>query len=318
MLITGRVLSEFFGKIVSVEFQLSSRSEYSREIDLAMKVKLFILFTALKFVFGEATDDVLVLIENAGYKGEVHEVKTEDGYFLQVHRVLPMSENHKKNPVFLMHGLFAASADFVVTGPKLALAYLLADNGYDVWMGNARGNKHSTLHKKFPPNSKEYWNFSWHEIGFYDLPAMIDLALKETKASKAFYVGHSQGTTSLLVMLSTRPEYNDKIIQAHLVSPAAFIANSPHPIGRTLGEQVMNGMLNNYTYFEFGKLWNLAEEFSKTFCVEGQRTTLALCEGIIFGIVGANKNGVEIDEVNSNLELLLECRDNLQYQFTRL
>lgn len=63
---------------------------------------------------------------------------------------------------------------------------------------------------------------------------MIDYVLNQTNASKAFYVGHSQGTTSLLVMLSTRPEYNDKIIQAHLMAPAVFMKNFPHFIGRLL------------------------------------------------------------------------------------
>lgn len=179
---------------------------------------LLTLKGASKNKVSDGSDDVLKLIKTAGYKGESHQVETEDGYILNVHRVLPNKQSQHKSPVFLMHGLLAASADYVLTGRDLALAYYLSDAGYDVWMGNSRGNKHSTNHKKYSFDSKEYWAFSWHEIGFYDLPAMLDYTLNSTKSSKLFYVGHSQGTTSLLVLLSSRPEYNDKIIQGHLMA----------------------------------------------------------------------------------------------------
>jgi predicted alpha/beta hydrolase len=133
-----------------------------------------------------------------------------------------------------MHGLLATSSDFVITGPSIALAYYLSDAGYDVWMGNARGNKYSMQSKKFATTSKEFWKFSWHEIGFYDLPAMIDYVLNFTKKKKTFYVGHSQGTTSLLVLLSSRPEYNEKIIQAHLMAVSAYRKVLPSSLDRIL------------------------------------------------------------------------------------
>ncbi|KAI8427544.1 hypothetical protein MSG28_002059 [Choristoneura fumiferana] len=63
--------------------------------------------------------------------------------------------------------------------------------------------------------------FSWHEIGYYDLPAMIDYVIKNTKVSKLQYVGFSQGTTAFWVMASTRPEYNDKISAMQALAPIA-------------------------------------------------------------------------------------------------
>lgn len=83
-----------------------------------------------------------------------------------------------------------------MTGKNKALAYLLADNDYDIWMGNIRGNKFSTKHKRLSTESAKFWSFSFHEFGFYDLPAMIDYMLKTTFKSKCFFVGHSQGTTA--------------------------------------------------------------------------------------------------------------------------
>lgn len=96
-----------------------------------------------------------------------------------------------------------------------------------VWFGNARGSRYSMKHKNFSSDSREFWTFSWHEIGYYDLPAMIDYVLRESKSPELFYAGHSQGTTSLLVLLSTRPEYNKKITEAHLMAPSAFRKKLP-------------------------------------------------------------------------------------------
>lgn len=47
---------------------------------------------------------------------------------------------------------------------------MLADNGFDVWLGNARGNTYSTNHatiKAFGSREdrEKFWTFSWHEIG---------------------------------------------------------------------------------------------------------------------------------------------------------
>lgn len=172
------------------------------------------------------------MIVRAGYDYEMHMVETEDQYILKLHRLtskksLPL--NSKPVPVLLMHGLFGTSSDFVIMGKKISLAYLLSDKGYDVWMGNNRGNDYSDKHKRLNINSSEYWDFSFHEVGYYDLSAKIDYILKVTNYSSLFYIGHSLGTTDLLVLLSMKPEYNRKIKQAHFMSPVAFMAH-PHPL----------------------------------------------------------------------------------------
>lgn len=71
---------------------------------------------------------------------------------------------------------------------------MLYDMGYDVWLGNARGNTYSTDHVKYKRNGwreerQKYWNFSWHEIGKYDLPATIDHIVNVTEFSKMHYIG---------------------------------------------------------------------------------------------------------------------------------
>lgn len=108
-------------------------------------------------------------------------------------------------------------------------------------MGNSRGNVYSTKHIKYSPHNlfskskrKLFWNFSFHEIGVYDLPASIDYVLQKTGETKLQYIGHSQGTTSFFVMCSERPEYNSKIEMMHALAPVAFLGHVYSPLIRII------------------------------------------------------------------------------------
>lgn len=72
------------------------------------------------------------------------------------------------------------------------LGYMLSDLGYDVWMCNARGNRYSKNHTSLNSDYMEFWDFTFHEMGKYDLPANIDYILAKTGYDQLHYVGHSQ------------------------------------------------------------------------------------------------------------------------------
>ncbi|CAH2234864.1 jg15352 [Pararge aegeria aegeria] len=119
------------------------------------------------------------IITRNGYTCETHTVISQ-GYMLNVHRI-PRSKDGVETPkktVILQHGLFASSADWILNGPDKGLAYVLANAGYDVWMPNIRGNKYSKEHAVLKSDSKSFWNFSWHDVALYDLPAVIDHVVK--------------------------------------------------------------------------------------------------------------------------------------------
>lgn len=127
-----------------------------------------------------------------------------------------------------MHGFGQSGTDFVNVGPEKALGFLLAKQGYDVWLGHVRGTTWSRNHKFLHPNrDKEYWNFSVDEIALYDIPAFIDHILKTTNQSSLFYVGYSQGTTGFFMMSSEKPEYNKKVKLMTALAPAMDVTNSP-------------------------------------------------------------------------------------------
>lgn len=142
-----------------------------------------------------------------------------------------------KIPVFLMHGILDTSATWVLMGPEQALGYLLADRGYDVWMGNARGNRYSRNHVSNDPDGwrgdrRKFWDFSWHNIGVKDVPNMIEYVTSKTGQRKMHYIGHSQGTTAFFVMAAERPEYNDRIITMQAFAPITFMSNLKNPFLR--------------------------------------------------------------------------------------
>lgn len=108
-----------------------------------------------------------------------------------------------KPVVLLQHGILDSAATWIYNSPDKAPAFLLAEAGYDVWLGNSRGNYYSRHHVSLDPDKdKAFWDFSWYEMGKYDLPAVITKILEVTGASKLSYIGHSQGTTQMFSALA--------------------------------------------------------------------------------------------------------------------
>lgn len=63
------------------------------------------------------------LIQKYGYPAEVHQVITEDGYILTMHRI-PHGKNSSGGPrpvAFVQHGLFSSSADWLLNRVDKAL-----------------------------------------------------------------------------------------------------------------------------------------------------------------------------------------------------
>uniref|UniRef100_A0A8D8Z601 Lipase n=1 Tax=Cacopsylla melanoneura TaxID=428564 RepID=A0A8D8Z601_9HEMI len=190
-------------------------------------------------VFPSAYQTTEDLVRKEGYPVEDHNVTTEDGYILTMHRIPGPPENplpYGKPVVFVQHGILCSSTDWVIAGPNKSLGYILADQGFDVWLGNARGNTYSRKHMYYNPenHTKTFWDFSWHEMGVYDLPVVIDYILAMTGQPKLSYIGHSMGTTMFYVLLSEKPEYNDKITVMIGMAPIAFINHVKSPVIRFL------------------------------------------------------------------------------------
>lgn len=125
--------------------------------------------------------------------------------------------------------MLSSSADYILMGPQTSLVYMLADAGFDVWMGNSRGNRYSNRHRSRNNQTQVFWDFSWHEVGSIDVPNVIDYILARTGQQRLQYVGHSQGTTVFWVMMSQHPYYNQRVKSAHLLAPAAYMHRTRSP-----------------------------------------------------------------------------------------
>lgn len=113
------------------------------------------------------------MIEYWGYPAEEHKVQTFDGYILKIHRI-PHGKNEKyshsnKPVVLLQHGLLCSSSNWVSNLPSESLGYLLADAGFDVWLGNVRGNTYGLEHVNLKPDQTKFWDFRYGALGHFKL-----------------------------------------------------------------------------------------------------------------------------------------------------
>lgn len=161
-------------------------------------------------------------------------MQTGDGYLLGVHR-LPFRKGEedtgvrvnagpdtlRKPVVYLHHGLLMNSEVWVcLTEEERCLPFTLVNQGYDVWLGNNRGNKYSKKSTKHSPISTGFWNFSMDEFAFHDIPDTIDYILNATSQPSLSYIGFSQGTAQAFATLSIHPGLNDRVNLFVALAPA--------------------------------------------------------------------------------------------------
>ncbi|KAK7306664.1 hypothetical protein VNO77_44616 [Canavalia gladiata] len=163
------------------------------------------------------------MVETQGYTCEEHEVITKDGYILSLQRIPTgrFGKKANKQPVLLQHGLTADAICWLFNSPNESLGFILADNGYDVWLANARGTKYSRGHESLSPNDMDYWNWSWEELASYDFPAFVQYVYNNT-GQRIHYIGHSLGTLMGLAAFSQGQGLN-MLRSAALLAPIAHM-----------------------------------------------------------------------------------------------
>ncbi|PNT04968.3 hypothetical protein POPTR_014G159900v4 [Populus trichocarpa] len=172
------------------------------------------------------------VVEPQGYACQEHTVTTKDGYILSLQRMPSglSGQAADKPPVLLQHGLMMDGVTWLMNLPDESLAFILADNGYDVWIANSRGTRFSRGHASLHPNDSVYWDWTWDELAAYDLPATFQYVHDQT-GQNLHYVGHSQGTLIAFAAFSQEKLLN-MLRSAVLLSPIAYLNQMPSPLAR--------------------------------------------------------------------------------------
>ncbi|XP_063851859.1 lipase 3-like [Scylla paramamosain] len=241
------------------------------------------------------------IVQGMGYPAEVHHVTTSDGYLLELHRIPhgAAGPSEGRLPVLLQHGILGSSADWVLNTADQALAFLLADAGYDVWLSNTRGNTYCRRHQDLSPDQQAFWSFSWDEMAYYDLPASIDYILEVTGAADLHYVGYSMGTTIFFAMMSERPEYNEKVRVMAALAPVAFVDHIKSPL-RELAPY-SNDIDTVLTLLGVGELLpgtTVMDYLAENFC-DADIPLVDVCYNIFFLIVGPDTSELNKDYMTS-------------------
>ncbi|XP_051138158.1 triacylglycerol lipase 1 [Andrographis paniculata] len=163
------------------------------------------------------------VIEPHGFPCAEHTTQTEDGYVLGLQRVSSPSVivRQRGSPILLVHGLFMAGDAWFMDSPNQSLGFVLANRGFDVWVGNVRGTFWSHGHVSLSVKEKEFWDWSWQELALFDLGEMIRYIYSVTN-SKVTVVGHSQGTIMSLAAF-TQPDIVNMVEAAALLCPISYL-----------------------------------------------------------------------------------------------
>lgn len=99
---------------------------------------------------------------------------------------------------------------------------------------NSRGNGYSQGHLNASRNANKlvdpFYQYSWDQIAEYDVPAVIDAVLHWRRKSQVIYIGHSQATTTMFGLLSTKTAYNAKVSILVALAPIVYLRHVKSPL----------------------------------------------------------------------------------------
>ncbi|EGC34482.1 hypothetical protein DICPUDRAFT_7687, partial [Dictyostelium purpureum] len=230
------------------------------------------------------------VITNHGYPCDHHYVTTSDGYILGLFRI-PYSprnstfQNSKRQPILLQHGLLDSSITWIINEPNESLPYILSDQGYDVWMGNNRGNLYSINHTTLSTKSREFWEFSFDEFGLIDLPTMVDYILNETGFSQIGYVGHSEGTMQAWVAYQEIKDFASKVPIFMALGPVGNVTYIENKGLSALAKYKVDDIFRIFGFKQFLPSPSILKGLFMDFC----KNCPVCCEDVVEWICGPHK-----------------------------
>nr|XP_020656930.1 lipase member M-like [Pogona vitticeps] len=194
-----------------------------------------------------------------GYPSEEYQILTEDGYYLTANRI-PYGRNNPVKPglrpaVLLVPGLVIEGREIIANLPNNSLGFVLADAGYDVWIINNRGTTWSRKHQNLTIDQEEFWDFTFHEMAIYDLPATINFILQKTHQEGLYIIGHSQGASLGFITFTVMPQLAKKVKLLMCLAPGYTFVGMKGPLSVLLS--LPEGLIRiakskEFKYFDYG------------------------------------------------------------------
>lgn len=207
-------------------------------------MKLFLILLLVFLTTSCHTDsdwylDVQARAEKFGYGYEEYDIITEDGYISKLMRI-PYSDANQgvgsKRPILFSHQIYDSGEAFTRLGNDGSPAFYLADQGYDVWLFNLRGNSFSRNHATLNPSlDRDFWEYYLDDVR-YDYISCINHILSVTGSEKLVVIAHSFGATTLSISLALEPDYFEQTVSlAILAATPLNLAYTKSPLFTLLG-----------------------------------------------------------------------------------
>lgn len=225
---------------------------------------------------------------NLAYPVEIHNITTADNYINTFFRIQAKNSEMKSGlpVIYLQHGLLDSSDTWIVNAENLAPGFAFANAGFDVWLGNSRGNRYSQamVGNPNPSPDSSYWDFSWQEMSIYDLPAAFNYISNFT-GQAINYIGHSQGTSQMFEALARRDPNILSVLRRFIaIGPVAYVEHATTTILQVAAWSGISKLFNVINDNEF-LIFNQPEFFiMENVCY----FTPPICEALIQQIADSN------------------------------
>lgn len=241
------------------------------------------------------------IIERAGFQSETHLITTHDGYVTELINVInPLADRSqlRQPPVVFFHGALVDTASWIsgsirqhhpeiyprstesdgpITSSNRSLAFMLANNGYDVWLVATRGsNKQNIDHTHYRTemlddllqdlakelseqkasrliDTLKYMDFSQDPLVEVEYPAQIDEVLRLTGSERVSLITYSKATQIVFKILASDPVHARRIHSLVAIAPilnnvgtsnfwkfmGKFAISVPNPVGNFIFSQIV-------------------------------------------------------------------------------
>ncbi|XP_077242373.1 triacylglycerol lipase 1-like [Tasmannia lanceolata] len=207
-----------------------------------------------------------IFVRKKGFNCHEFIVRTSDLFLLSIQRISSKNATNlnETNPVFLYHGIMQGGDIWLLNDRKESLGFILADAGFDVWIGNTRSSSFTTGHLLYSEYDEQYWDWNFDDIVSKDVPSMLRFIRRVTK-KRILFVGFSQGAMAGFGAF-TNKKVSRLVEKAVMLSPVAYLSNTKSIIVRMGASFFLDKLDRALGVYRFSLSDELVRQILETIC----------------------------------------------------